>query len=1005
MRYRFGEFFLDTDTEELIGPDGPVALRRRAYLLLRSLLEHAPALVSRQQILDEVWGHDALTANVLPQAIGEIRQALGDRAQDPHLIETRHGRGYRIKVAVQAVAPAANPDPVPEVQDDSAAAPTVAAAIVPASAPAPAPAKSRWRYRLLWVLAPTVLLALVLAFAWPHPKAPPTGDPPRPSLALALSTAGDDQSWLHDAGVELLAVALAADDRVHLLRSDGRRGSDGGRDSRWQIWLREGLGADLALTGIWDRGAQDIGLSYSLVRLADARVVHAGTLRDADLATLCRSVARELRQHLRLIPANEAWLSQLPAQADARASYYQGLAHLAQGDAGNAVTALELAAADERAGARVQRALASAYRISGRLSDARAQFQLALAASDSFDLGERLRIEAEAALTEHQSGAAIAALRTLQRLLPDDREVLMALADAHLRARQSESAASLLDRNAWASANADPRWLLLRARIAQAESEPKQAVELATEAARLAQQHGLADLAADALLERATGLRASGDLAGARTQLEALRAESTGARVQAEAAAQLGSLQRDLGDFAAAGAELEAAQAAYEQLGDHAGVLRMRIEQHVIASERGHNEQAYRTLLELDAEVAQLDDPLLLSRYFNTLGVQAARNREPEAAQAHLQRSASEARRARQPKLEAGAYTNLGQVLVAQGRPAEAESVWEQALLVFRDQGDALGQGITLSNLAAVASSQGQLARSRDLNREALIWLRQVNASQHLARTAFNQGLAAERMGALDEASERFEEALSVYRQGAAGDPVLNVAAALLRVRLQRAEIESAQVLLDSLAEALESVRNPLPRSHVLAQAAALATLKGDFAASSTLQQQVLQLRQQAGQPGWIALTELELLGATLTHGAGNEHSRAQAERIGEQMRRLSDVRGRVRAGALEATALIALGRKSQASILIEQGYEGLAGHQDHALALELDRLRILASDEPAAATRARLLQLADELESGGMLTLALRLRLDADPDQAGLQQRVRELGLIGLLPRASSPK
>ena len=86
MRYRFAEFTLDTERETLEGAQGAIALRRRAFALLVTLLESAPALVARDRILDSVWGHDALSPNVLPQTVSEIRQALADSAQTPRLI-------------------------------------------------------------------------------------------------------------------------------------------------------------------------------------------------------------------------------------------------------------------------------------------------------------------------------------------------------------------------------------------------------------------------------------------------------------------------------------------------------------------------------------------------------------------------------------------------------------------------------------------------------------------------------------------------------------------------------------------------------------------------------------------------------------------------------------------------------------------------------------------------------------------------------------------------------
>lgn len=103
MVFRFGAFTLDTGTGILVGPSGPVSLRPQTFRLLEVLLTHAPDLVDRNQLLDEVWGRTALSPNVLPQAISELRQALGDPAQAPSYIETLHRRGYRF------IAPVARP--------------------------------------------------------------------------------------------------------------------------------------------------------------------------------------------------------------------------------------------------------------------------------------------------------------------------------------------------------------------------------------------------------------------------------------------------------------------------------------------------------------------------------------------------------------------------------------------------------------------------------------------------------------------------------------------------------------------------------------------------------------------------------------------------------------------------------------------------------------------------------------------------------------------------------
>lgn len=127
MKYRFGPFELDSATGALTGPDGAIALRRQTFRLLEVLLQHAPALVDRDTLLDEAWGRTALSPNVLPQAISELRHALGDSASDPTCIETLHRRGYRVIPEVERFeSPSASKPSVEgadSTPDDSSARP------------------------------------------------------------------------------------------------------------------------------------------------------------------------------------------------------------------------------------------------------------------------------------------------------------------------------------------------------------------------------------------------------------------------------------------------------------------------------------------------------------------------------------------------------------------------------------------------------------------------------------------------------------------------------------------------------------------------------------------------------------------------------------------------------------------------------------------------------------------------------------------------------------------
>lgn len=116
MIYRFNCFELDADREILTGPDGQIALRGHALLVLKLLIERAPGVVTRDEILEQVWGHQALSESSIAQVVREIRTALDDSKRSPMHVATRYGRGYQFVADVEVVdEPRQAPAPVRRV--------------------------------------------------------------------------------------------------------------------------------------------------------------------------------------------------------------------------------------------------------------------------------------------------------------------------------------------------------------------------------------------------------------------------------------------------------------------------------------------------------------------------------------------------------------------------------------------------------------------------------------------------------------------------------------------------------------------------------------------------------------------------------------------------------------------------------------------------------------------------------------------------------------------------
>lgn len=180
MAYRFGHFQLDPRTGTLSGPQGTIPLRRQAFRLAEVLLEHAPELLEHNTLLDRVWGRTALSVNVLPQTISELRHALGDDAHHPRFIETVHRRGYRFVCPVDRIA---SLPPAGAMHGAHARA----LPNLPPNDPMETPQRSSLRG---WVMSAIVLPAMALVVASSPPPSEgidPAGQVPGHSLEEALS--------------------------------------------------------------------------------------------------------------------------------------------------------------------------------------------------------------------------------------------------------------------------------------------------------------------------------------------------------------------------------------------------------------------------------------------------------------------------------------------------------------------------------------------------------------------------------------------------------------------------------------------------------------------------------------------------------------------------------------------------------------------------------------------------------------------------------------------------
>jgi DNA-binding winged helix-turn-helix (wHTH) protein len=99
VRVRFGAFELDEANALLRRNGKAVTLAPKPFEVLCTLARQPGSLVTKNALLDLVWGHRFVTDSVLKTAISEVRAVLGDDPKEPRYIETVSRRGYRFIVA------------------------------------------------------------------------------------------------------------------------------------------------------------------------------------------------------------------------------------------------------------------------------------------------------------------------------------------------------------------------------------------------------------------------------------------------------------------------------------------------------------------------------------------------------------------------------------------------------------------------------------------------------------------------------------------------------------------------------------------------------------------------------------------------------------------------------------------------------------------------------------------------------------------------------------------
>ena len=275
MKTHFGPFEFDESNQLLWRGGEAVPLPPRVVGVLGLLVARPGEVVSRQELIENVWKDAFVSDTSLAEAVSFLRQALGDDPQQPSYIQTVHRRGYRF---LPAVAPAA-PAPAPVSAPDNGTGTT---------------SRDHWSQIVPWAIA--VLLGVMTASAlWrlAHPDSPTPQPVARFDVALPPSTTLDPLALaiaFSETGARLAFTACGADACRILVRSldridaDALAGTEGGAapffspDETAIGFFADGKLKIAALAGGAPTTLADARHAFGGVWLADGTIVFASSL-------------------------------------------------------------------------------------------------------------------------------------------------------------------------------------------------------------------------------------------------------------------------------------------------------------------------------------------------------------------------------------------------------------------------------------------------------------------------------------------------------------------------------------------------------------------------------------------------------------------------------------------------------------------------------------------------------------------------------------------------------
>lgn len=110
MKFAFGDYVLDPDRRELARGAETIAIGPQVFDLLLHLLRNRERVVTKDNLIDVIWGGRIVSESTLTSHINAMRKAIGDTGEEQRLVRTIARKGYRFVGEVREMDAAERPD-------------------------------------------------------------------------------------------------------------------------------------------------------------------------------------------------------------------------------------------------------------------------------------------------------------------------------------------------------------------------------------------------------------------------------------------------------------------------------------------------------------------------------------------------------------------------------------------------------------------------------------------------------------------------------------------------------------------------------------------------------------------------------------------------------------------------------------------------------------------------------------------------------------------------------